>query len=55
MEISLDFITHFLPSVDTAGKECNSILVVVDRLTKYALYILTTDRLTSDGLTTLLF
>ena len=54
-EISLDFVTQLPPSSDAAGKVCNSILVVVDRLTKYALYIPTTDRLTSEGLATLLF
>ena len=53
-EISLDFITQLPPSLDTSGRECNSILVIVDRFTKYALYIATSDRLTSDGLATLL-
>ena len=54
-EISLDFVTQLPLSTDAAGRSCNSVLVVVDRLTKYALYIPTTDRLTSDGLATLLF
>jgi transposase InsO family protein len=53
-EISLDFITKLPPSVDVTGKVCDSILVIVDRFTKYALYIPTTERLTSDGLATLL-
>jgi hypothetical protein len=53
-EISLDFITKLPPSIDITGKVYDSILVIVDRFTKYALYIPTTERLTSDGLATLL-
>ena len=53
-EISLDFITKLPPSCNVTGKECDSILVVVDRFTKYALYIATSERLTSEGLVTLL-
>jgi transposase InsO family protein len=53
-EISLDFITKLPLSVDATGRDCDSILVIVDRFTKYSLYIPTTERLTSDGLATLL-
>lgn len=53
-EISLDFITQLPPSINEAGKHCNAILVIVDRFTKYSLYIPTSDRLTSEGLATTL-
>lgn len=53
-EISLDFIVKLPPSADITGKACDSILVIVDRLTKYSLYIPTTERLSADGLATLL-
>lgn len=49
-EISFDFITSLPSSRTRHGKEVNTILVVVCRLTKFALYIPTTDKLTSNGL-----
>ena len=53
-EISMDFIVKLPHSRAITGKSCDAILVVVDRFTKYALYIPTTERITSDGLATLL-
>ena len=53
-EISMDFIVKLPVSKSHIGKACDSILVVVDRFTKYSLYIPTTERITSDGLATLL-
>jgi transposase InsO family protein len=48
-EISLDFITDLPSAVGRNGKRVDSILVIVDRFTKYALYIATTKRLTAEG------
>lgn len=53
-DISVDFITSLPESLTLHGKKANSILVIVDRLTKYALYIPTTMRLTSEGLADIL-
>jgi len=55
-EISMDMVTGLPPSIDPiSGKTCNTILVIVDRFSKYALYIPTTTKLTSSGLAELLF
>lgn len=48
-EISMDFITA-LPEIECEKRIFDSILVIVDRFTKYALYIPCTKRITSDGL-----
>ncbi|KJZ69109.1 hypothetical protein HIM_11499 [Hirsutella minnesotensis 3608] len=48
-EISMDFITD-LPPVRCEKKIYSSILVVVDRLTRYARYIPVSSRISSDGL-----
>jgi transposase InsO family protein len=53
-EISMDFIVKLPPSKGPSGKIYDSILVVVDRFTKYSLYIPTTEHVTSDGLASLL-
>ena len=53
-EISLDFIVSLPVSRTFNGIECNSILVVVDRLTKYAIFIPTSDGLRTEGLVDLL-
>lgn len=55
-EITMDFITGLPPSTTPdSQKHCNAILVVVDRFTKYSLYLATTTQLTSSGLADLLF
>ena len=54
-EISFDFVTGLPESKIIAGKIADTILVVIDRYTKYAIYIPTTTRVTSDSLVTLLF
>jgi transposase InsO family protein len=48
-EISMDFITG-LPEITCEKRTYDSILVVVDRFTKYALYIPCSKHITSDGL-----
>ncbi|KJZ70324.1 hypothetical protein HIM_10292 [Hirsutella minnesotensis 3608] len=48
-EISMDFITD-LPPVRCEKKIYSSILVVVDRLTRYARYIPVSSRISTDGL-----
>lgn len=55
-EISLDFVTGLPPSTHpfTARKH-DAILVIVDRFTKYALYVPTTKTLTSSGFAELFF
>lgn len=53
-EISLDFVTGLPLSENLSGKYCDAILVVVDRFTKYALYIPTTCELTAEGLADIL-
>ena len=50
----MDFIVKLLHSRAIIGKSYNAILVVVDRFIKYALYIPTIERITSDRLATLL-
>jgi transposase InsO family protein len=54
-EISCDFITGLPLSTTWWGKQCDCVLVVVDRLSKYALYIPTVTTLTAGGLADLLF
>jgi len=55
-EISMDMITGMPPSVDpVTTKLCNVVLVIVDRFTKYALYIPLTKSLTSSALAELIF
>ena len=55
-EISLDFVTGLPNSVHPiTGRQHDAILVVVDRLTKYAVYIPTTKKLTSHGFAELFF
>jgi len=55
-EISVDFITGLPASIDPrTSKSCNAILVVVDRFTKYAIYIATTTHLTARGFAALFF
>jgi hypothetical protein len=49
-EISMDFIVGLPESQTWSGKRRNSVLVVVDRLTKYALFIPTSNTLTASGL-----
>ena len=50
-EISMDFITD-LPTVRCEKKDYSSILVVVDRLTRYGRFIPVSARISSDGLAT---
>lgn len=51
----MDFITGLPPSINPRNnKPCDSVVVVVDRFTKYAIYIATTSRLTSSGLADIL-
>ena len=46
--ITLDFIIDLPPTRDSyLGKTFNSILVIMDKLTKYAYYILTTKNVTA--------
>lgn len=45
----MDFITGLLPSPSIHGMICDTLLVVVDRLTKYAVYIETSSKLTAEG------
>lgn len=52
-EISMDFITDLPKAKGAESKTYDSILVIVDRFTKYARYIPTTSKLTSDGLATI--
>lgn len=55
-EISMDFVTGLPFSTNPRnGKQCNAILVIVDRFTKYALYIPTVTQLTASSLADLLF
>jgi transposase InsO family protein len=54
-EISFDFITGLPESRTWGGRRCNSVLVIVDRLTKYALYIPTRNDLTATGLADILY
>ena len=49
-EISMDFIVDLPKSRDANGKVCDSMLVVVDRLTKVSIYIPTRKKLTSSEL-----
>ena len=52
----MDIVTSLPPSIDPIlGKTCNAILVIVDRFSKYALYIPTTTKLASSSLAELLF
>ena len=52
----IDMVTSLPPSINPIlGKTCNAILVIVDRFSKYALYIPTIIKLTSSGLVELLF
>ncbi|RYP44155.1 hypothetical protein DL768_009354 [Monosporascus sp. mg162] len=51
----MDFVTDLPDSWSWAGKRCDSVLVVVDRFSKYALYIPTTKGLTANGLADLFF
>ena len=54
-EISMDFVTGLPPAVDPlTRKVTDSILVIVDRFTKYALYIAAPKQLTASGLAELL-
>lgn len=46
-EISMDFITGLPPSISVHGPACNAVLVVVDRLTKYAVDLETRTSLTA--------
>lgn len=48
-EISMDFITG-LPEVEYERRKYNAILVIVDRFTKYALYIPCSKNISSEGL-----
>ena len=51
----MDFITGLPPSINLCNnKPCDTILVVVDRFTKYAVYIATILRLISGGLADIL-
>ena len=50
----MDFITNLLPSTFLYGKVYNTILIVVDRLTKYIVYIEITGKLIGKGLANLL-
>ena len=49
-QISMDFITGLPTSKRYDGKEYDSILVIVDRFTKYSLFIPTTSKITADHL-----
>ena len=51
----MDMVTGLPFLVDPiTGKTCNTVLVIVDRFTKYAFYLATTKMLTSSGLVELL-
>ena len=50
----MDFITNLLPSTSLYRKVYNIILIIVDQLTKYIVYIKTTGKLIGKGLTNLL-
>ncbi|KPM33865.1 hypothetical protein AK830_g12707, partial [Neonectria ditissima] len=52
-EISMDFITDLPPVTREKGRVSDSILVIVDRFTKYSLFVPTSKRLTAEGLATL--
>ena len=54
-ELSMDFITKLPPSLDENGKECDALLIVVDRFTKYVIYIPITEKVIVKGLVFLLF
>jgi len=55
-DITLDFITGLPPSVDPrSGKTCNAALVIVDKFSKYALYVATHKKLTTSSFATLFF
>ena len=46
--ITLNFITDLSPTKDLyLGKTLNSILIIIDKLTKYAYYILATKNVTA--------
>jgi len=49
-EISMDFVTDLPPSMDAEGSSFDSILVVIDRYTKMALYIAARKTITADEL-----
>lgn len=55
-DISVDFITGLPVSIDPrTNKPCDAILVIVDRFTKYALYIATTKQLKATAFADLFF
>ena len=55
-EISIDIITGIPPSINPiTTKLCNIVLVIIDRFTKYTLYIPLTKSLTSNTLAKLIF
>lgn len=53
-EISMDFITGLPKARSNSAAGYDSILVIVDRLTKFALYLPTSSSLTAGGLATIL-
>ena len=50
----MDFVTGLPKSLSAHGKPCDAVLVVVDRYTKYAIYIETQGTLKAEGLADLL-
>lgn len=54
-EISLDFITGLPESARSNGESYDAILVIVCRMTKYAMFIPTTKKLKATGLAALLY
>ncbi|KAK5988598.1 Transposon Tf2-11 polyprotein [Cladobotryum mycophilum] len=53
-EISMDFITGLPSVVDIHGRKRDAILVIVDRLTKYCVFVATSKSLTAEGLANIL-
>jgi transposase InsO family protein len=54
--ITVDFVTGLPTSIDPrTNKPCNAVLVIVDKFTKYALYVATTKQLTASAFAHLFF
>lgn len=49
-ELSMDFITGLPESSTRNGRRCDSVLVIVDRFSKYAFYLAVTKTMTAAGL-----
>lgn len=54
--ITVDFVTGLPTSIDPrTNKPCNAVLVIVDKFTKYALYVATTKQLTASAFAHIFF